>query len=278
WNMNLQDYIQRIKLWIDKQYFIIRHYKIIISVFLVIIVGILIVGVLYPHEEERVHIQPEHVNGGENNQTRLSSKESSEGISHNRQKHHNSDAKETRKDDNLKTKSEGRLLYDVSSVERWHPWREVFKDLPDNDVHGRHEDTKDVDEVADSINDMQGFNNSKYSGRDTYKGRTNRYKTRRTQNKNKHTGDKTISDSSDDFTNNQINSKSHSRLNSSSMEQPVELVGIVEGNEIIAILRKGTEEQMVTVGMVWHGVTVSNISASGVEIVEGGSSRWLKIN
>ena len=159
--MNLQDYIQRIKLWIDKQYFIIRHYKIIISVFLVIIVGILIVGVLYPHEEERVHIQPEHVNGGENNQTRLSSKESSEGISHNRQKHHNSDAKETRKDDNLKTKSEGRLLYDVSSVERGHPWREVFKDLPDNDVHGRHEDTKDVDEVADSINDMQGFNNSK---------------------------------------------------------------------------------------------------------------------
>lgn len=276
--MNLQDYIQRIKLWIDKQYFIIRHYKIIISVFLVIIVGILIVGVLYPHEEERVHIQPEHVNGGENNQTRLSSKESSEGISHNRQKHHNSDAKETRKDDNLKTKSEGRLLYDVSSVERGHPWREVFKDLPDNDVHGRHEDTKDVDEVADSINDMQGFNNSKYSGRDTYKGGTNRYKTRRTQNKNKHTGDKTISDSSDDFTNNQINSKSHSRLNSSSMEQPVELVGIVEGNEIIAILRKGTEEQMVTVGMVWHSVTVSNISASGVEIVEGGSSRWLKIN
>ena len=271
--MNLQDYIQRIKLWIDKQYFIIRHYKIIISVFLVIIVGILIVGVLYPHEEERVHIQPEHVNGGENNQTRLSSKESSEGISHNRQKHHNSDAKETRKDDNLKTKSEGRLLYDVSSVERGHPWREVFKDLPDYDLHGRHEDTKDVDEVADSINDMQGFNNSKYSGRDTY-----RYKTRRTQNKNKHIGDNTISDSSDDFTNNQINSKSHSRLNSSSMEQPVELVGIVEGNEIIAILRKGTEEQMVTVGMVWHGVTVSNISASGVEIVEGGSSRWLKIN
>ena len=252
--MNLQDYIQRIKLWIDKQYFIIRHYKIIISVFLVIIVGILIVGVLYPHEEERVHIQPEHVNGGENNQTRLSLKESSEGISHNRQKHHNSDAKETRKDDNLKTKSEGRLLYDVSSVERGHPWREVFKDLPDNDVHGRHEDTKDVDEVADSINDMQGFNNSKYSGRDTYKGRTNRYKTRRTQNKNKHTGDKTISDSSDDFTNNQINSKSHSRLNSSSMEQPVELVGIVEGNEIIAILRKGTEEQMVSIGSVWKEI------------------------
>ena len=276
--MNLQDYIQRIKLWIDKQYFIIRHYKIIISVFLVIVVGVLIVGVLYPHEEERVHVQPEYVNSGENNQTRLRSKESSEGISHNRQKHNNSDAIETRKDDNLKTKSEGRLLYDVSNVERGHPWREVFKDLPDDDVHGRPEDTKDADEVADSINDIKGFNNSKYSGRDTYKGRTNRYKNRRTQRKNKHIRDNTIINSSDDLTNNQINSKSHSRLNSSTMEQPVELVGIVEGNEIIAILRKGTEEQMVTVGTVWHGVTVSNISGSGVEIVEGGSSRWLRIN
>ena len=276
--MNLQDYIQRIKLWIDKQYFIIRHYKIIISVFLVIIVGALIVGVLYPHEEERVRIQPDYVNSGENNQTQLRSKESSEGISHNRQKHNNSDAIETRKDDDLKTKSEGRLLYDVSSVERGHPWKEVFKDLPDNDVHVRYEDTKDVDEVADSINDMKGFNNSKYSGRDTYKGRTNRYKKRTTQHKNKHIGGNTISDSSDDLTNNQINSKSHSRLNSSTVEQPVELVGIVEGNEIIAILRKGTEEQMVTIGMVWHGITISNISASGVEIVEGGSSRWLRIN
>lgn len=276
--MNLQDYIQRIKLWIDKQYFIIRHYKIIISVFLVIVVGVLIVGVLYPHEEERVHVQPEYVNSGENNQTRLRSKESSEGISHNRQKHNNSDAIETRKDDNLKTKSEGRVLYDVSNVERGHPWREVFKDLSDNDVHGRPEDTKDADEVADSINDIKGFNNSKYSGGDTYKGRTNRYKNRRTQRKNKHIGDNTIIDSSDDLTNNQINSKSHSRLNSSTVEQPVELVGIVEGNEIIAILRKGTEEQMVTVGTVWHGVTVSNISTSGVEIVEGGSSRWLRIN
>ena len=276
--MNLQDYIQRIKLWIDKQYFIIRHYKIIISVFLVIVVGVLIVGVLYPHEEERVHVQPEYDNSGENNQTRLRSKESSEGISHNRQKHNNSDAIETRKDDNLKTKSEGRLLYDVSNVERGHPWREVFKDLPDDDVHGRPEDTKDADEVADSINDIKGFNNSKYLGRDTYKGRTNRYKNRRTQRKNNHIGDNTIIDSRGDLTNNQINSKSHSRLNSSTVEQPVELVGIVEGNEIIAILRKGTEEQMVTVGTVWHGVTVSNISGSGVEIVEGGSSRWLRIN
>ena len=276
--MNLQDYIQRIKLWIDKQYFIIRHYKIIISVFFVFLVGVLIVGIIYPHEEEHVHVQPEHSNSEANSQTRLSSKEASEGVSNNRQKHNNSDAIETRTDGNLKTKSDGRLLYDVSSVERGHPWREVFKDLPDTDGYGRHENTEDVNEAVGSINDMERFNNSKYSGRNAYKGRTDMYKKRRTQRKNKHIGGNTISDSNDDLTNNQINSKSHSRLTSSTVEQPVELVGIVEGNESIAILRKGTEEQMVTAGMVWHGVTVSNISASGVEIVEGGSSRWLRIN
>ena len=37
--MNLQDYIQRIKLWINKQYFIIRHYRIVIIIFLVIALG-----------------------------------------------------------------------------------------------------------------------------------------------------------------------------------------------------------------------------------------------
>ena len=46
---------------------------------------------------------------------------------------------------------------------------------------------------------------------------------------------------------------------------------------LIAILRKGSEEQMVTVGSSWQGISVSNITASGVEIIEGGSSRWLKI-
>ena len=28
----------------------------------------------------------------------------------------------------------GRLLYDVSSVERPHPWREVFKDISSTDL------------------------------------------------------------------------------------------------------------------------------------------------
>ena len=55
------------------------------------------------------------------------------------------------------------------------------------------------------------------------------------------------------------------------------ITGIIEGQQNIAILRKGTEEQMVSIGSVWKGISVSKITASGVEIIEGGSSRWLRI-
>lgn len=34
---------------------------------------------------------------------------------------------------------------------------------------------------------------------------------------------------------------------------------------------------MVSIGSVWKGISVSKITASGVEIIEGGSSRWLRI-
>ena len=60
-------------------------------------------------------------------------------------------------------------------------------------------------------------------------------------------------------------------------QHPIELIGIIEGQQNIAILRKGTEEQMVSIGSVWKEILVSKITASGVEIIEGGSSRWLRI-
>ena len=60
-------------------------------------------------------------------------------------------------------------------------------------------------------------------------------------------------------------------------QHPIELIGIIEGQQNIAILRKGTEEQMVSIGSVWKEISVSKITASGVEIIEGGSSRWLRI-
>ena len=255
--MNLQEYIQRIKLWIGKQYFIIRHYKIIISVFLIILIGVLMVGILYPREEESIHIYPDT-----------------------RQKHDNNNDIGTKKDGELRTKESGRLLYDVSTVERAHPWREVFKELPDRALLRENEDTKVVDEELDGNDDVGVLGDVNYSGSNKYKRghRTDKHKNRRVQSKSKQIGSNTIRIRNDDFANNKSSPNSHRILNSSSIEESVELVGIIEGNQTIAILRKGTDEQMVTVGSIWHGVSVSNINKNGVEIVEGGSSRWLRIN
>ncbi len=37
--MILRDYIERMKIWIDKQHFIMRHYKFALGIFLIITVG-----------------------------------------------------------------------------------------------------------------------------------------------------------------------------------------------------------------------------------------------
>ena len=83
-----------------------------------------------------------------------------------------------------------------------------------------------------------------------------------------------------DDTNNYGNESVHSRTNINSnalaLEQRIELVGIIEGNQKVAILRRGSE-QMLTIGSSWQGISVSAITENSVEIVEGGSSRWLKI-
>ena len=86
-----------------------------------------------------------------------------------------------------------------------------------------------------------------------------------------------IHDDTNNYSNESVHSRTSINSNALTLEQPIELVGIIEGNQNIAILRKGSEEQMVTVGSSWQEISVSNITASGVEIIEGGSSRWLKI-
>ena len=168
----------------------------------------------------------------------------------------------------------------MSTVERAHPWREVFKELPDRDLLRGNEDTKVVDETLDGNDDVDVLGDVNYSGSNKYKRghRNDRQKNRRVQSKSKQISSNTISVRNDGFADNQTSPNSQRILNSSSIEESVELVGIIEGNQTIAILRKGTDEQVVTVGSIWHGVSVSNINKNGVEIIEGGSSRWLRIN
>ena len=271
--MNLQDYIDRMKMWIDKQHFIMRHYKFALGIFFIITVALLGIGIFYPHEEENVHISLDQSNGRDANQIERGSEKLSKETTHDNRNgkgknsfKDESDIKNV-KDREVKSDVHGRLLYDITGVERANPWREVFKDIPIDDLLGQNKMTKDSNgNFVDINNDLHESDDSMNTFEKKVDESRRNEKYQQIRNNKKHSGNYI-----------ELKAKSHSRLNSSSMEQPVELVGIVEGNEIIAILRKGTEEQMVSIGSVWKEISVSKITASGVEIIEGGSSRWLRI-
>ena len=148
----------------------------------------------------------------------------------------------------------------MSGVERSHPWREVFKDISSTDVLSQNNEIKDVDN--DLTNEFDIISNDGISLSNSKEIRNKRTTQLQMGNKNK-----TIK-----------TDRKGKGLNGNMIpEQPLELVGIIEGNQKVAILRRGLEEQMVTIGSSWQGISVSAITEHSIEIVEGGSSRWLKI-
>ena len=265
--MNLQAYIEQIKGWVGRQYFLIRHYRIAIFIFLILALAMIGVGVFYPHEEEHININSAQLEDSVDNQRTVDIKEQSQGRS-NKKRNDNDNGKSSKdrvdnkavhdgKDDSI---VKGRLLYDVSSVERNHPWREVFKDISSTDVLSQNNDNKDVDN--DLANEFDIISND-----DTSLGNSKEIRNKRTIRPHRGTKNKTI----------KTDRKSTGLNGNMIPEQPLELVGIIEGNQKVAILRRGLEEQMVTIGSSWQGISVSAITENSVEIVEGGSSRWLKI-
>ena len=249
--MNLQDYIEQIKGWIGRQCFLVRHYRIAIFIFFILALAMIVVGIFYPHEEEHINIISAQSEGTIDTQRQV-------------------DASIVK----------GRLLYDVSSVERPHPWREVFKDISSTDLLSQSDEMKDMDNDLDTIsNDETSLSDSKKisNKRTSRRHRSTKNKNIKTDRKNKDWNSNMIHDDTNNYSNESVHSRTSINSNALTLEQPIELVGIIEGNQNIAILRKGSEEQMVTVGSSWQGISVSNITASGVEIIEGGSSRWLKI-
>ena len=122
--MNLQDYIEQIKGWIGRQCFLVRHYRIAIFIFFILALAMIVVGIFYPHEEEHININSAQSEGTIDHQRKV--------------------------DDSI---VKGRLLYDVSSVERPHPWREVFKDISSTDLLSQSDKTKDMDNDLDTISD-----------------------------------------------------------------------------------------------------------------------------
>ena len=159
--MNLRDYIECMKMWIDKQHFIMCHYKFALGIFLIITVALLGIGIFYPHEEENVHISLDQSNGREGNQNERGSEKLSKETTHGNRtgkgKNYFKDESDIKnvKDREVKSNVHGRLLYDITGVERANPWREVFKDIPIDDLLGQNKITKDSNgNFVDINNDL----------------------------------------------------------------------------------------------------------------------------
>ena len=285
--MNLQDYIEQIKGWIGRQCFLVRHYGIAIFIFFILALAMIVVGIFYPHEEEHINIISAQSEGTIDNQRKVDAKEQSQKRP-NKNRSGNDNEKSSKEGvDNKSVHDEkensivkGRLLYDVSSIERSHPWREVFKDISSTDLLSQNDETKDMDNDLDTIsNDETSISNSKkISNKITSRQhRSTKNKFIKTDRKNKDWNSNMIHDDTNNYSNESVHSRTNINSNALTLEQPIELVGIIEGNQKIAILRRGSEEQMLTIGSSWQGISVSAITENSVEIVEGGSSRWLKI-
>lgn len=281
--MILRDYIERMKIWIDKQHFIMRHYKFALGIFLIITVALLGIGIFYPHEEENVHISLDQSNGRDANQIERGSEKLSKETTHDNRngkgKNYFKDESDIKnvKDREVKSNVHGRLLYDITGVERANPWREVFKDIPIDDLLGQNKITKDSNgNFVDINNDLyESDDEISTFGKTEDKSRRNG-KYQQIRNNKKHSGNY-IELKSKDTSARRVESSIQPTISNPIKQHPIELIGIIEGQQNIAILRKGTEEQMVSIGSVWKEISVSKITASGVEIIEGGSSRWLRI-
>ena len=281
--MNLQDYIERMKMWIDKQHFIMRHYKFALGIFFIITVALLGIGIFYPHEEENVHISLDQSNGRDANQIERGSEKLSNETTHDNRngkgKNYFKDESDIKnvKDREVKSDVHGRLLYDITGVERANPWREVFKDIPIDELLGQNKITKDSNgNFVDINNDLHESDDSMKTFEKKVDESRRNEKYQQIRNNKKHSGNY-IELKSKDTSARRVESSIQPTISNPIKQHPIELIGIIEGQQNIAILRKGTEEQMVSIGSVWKEISVSKITASGVEIIEGGSSRWLRI-
>ena len=281
--MNLQGYIERMKMWIDKQHFIMRHYKFALGIFFIITVTFLGIGIFYPHEEENVHISLDQSNGRDANHSERGSEKLSKETTHDNRnrkgKNYFKDESDIKnvKDREVKSDVHGRLLYDITGVERANPWREVFKDIPIDELLGQNKITKDSNgNFVDINNDVHESDDSMNTFEKKVDESRRNEKYQQIRNNKKHSGNY-IELKAKDISARRVESSIQPSISNSTKQHPIELIGIIEGQQNIAILRKGTEEQMVSIGSVWKEISVSKITASGVEIIEGGSSRWLRI-
>ena len=226
--MNLQDYIEQIKGWIGRQCFLVRHYRIAIFIFFILALAMIVVGIFYPHEEEHINIISAQSEGTIDNQRKVDAKEQSQKRP-NKNRSGNDNEKSSKEGvDNKSVHDEkensivkGRLLYDVSSIERSHPWREVFKDISSTDLLSQNDETKDMDNDLDTIsNDETSISNSKkISNKITSRQhRSTKNKFIKTDRKNKDWNSNMIHDDTNNYSNESVHSRTNINSNALTLE------------------------------------------------------------
>ena len=231
--MNLRDYIECMKMWIDKQHFIMRHYKFALGIFLIITVALLGIGIFYPHEEENVHISLDQSNGRDANQIERGSEKLSKETTHDNRngkgKNYFKDESDIKnvKDREVKSDVHGRLLYDITGVERANPWREVFKDIPIDDLLGQNKITKDSNgNFVDINNDLYESDDEMSTfGKTEDKSRRNG-KYQQIRNNKKHSGNY-IELKSKDTSARRVESSIQPTISNPIKQHPIELIGII---------------------------------------------------
>lgn len=271
--MSLNTYKERMRQWIYKQRIVVSHYKIAVISFTAVTCIVLGIGLMYPYEEESVHlssVQSESKSELEHGRTSGNQSGNSDNQGGNRMHHSGYTDKRSRYSDTAEQSgsdsksAKGRLLYDVSSVERVYPWREAFKEL----TLSGNVDKADMDIDMD-INDVK----DESMGRETHQSPKNR---RNISQKNVSRHHENNYESTEEVSNSR--NKTDRSNHSEPVRSTVQLVGIIEGETFVAVLRSGVEECSVTTGSKWKGITVKSIGRAGVEIVEGGRSRWLTMD
>ena len=72
--MNLQDYIERIKGWIGRQCFLVRHYRIAIFIFFILALAMIVVGIFILTKRNTSILIPAQSEGTIDNQRQVDAK------------------------------------------------------------------------------------------------------------------------------------------------------------------------------------------------------------
>lgn len=246
----MKDFLYKIYQRIEYQKISSIHHRFAISVFFIILFVIIGLGVMYPEDEHSL-LSNSNVIQSEDYRGRA----------------HSDEGYMSTTDSGGKGTSHAQLLYDITSTERAQPWREVFQELStvrvDNELSTLSGQSKLVSSnVKEDLLSAEVNNEVSLSDHQRLPENTN------------------VNASEKNKKRTRAFHKDTESTHTSSKNRPVivsKLVGIIHGDKSMAIIRYGEEEHMMAVGDRWKHITISDIAEQSIQLIEGGTSRWLSL-